>query len=475
MGKYEGFAWLILFLPTVIYYIRRLTHEDTFLERYRPISTYMEVYGGDPSLETLNTLVHLKQESSGSDGNGKLPDRFPFEKSDGGIRIPLVHPAEVVLQGFVSVSGPTWVHDEELGRGYLLFSDGGANRIWRWEVGGGPITIGRTLHMEKSGCRSNATLCSQPTTSSSLQPPPTIGSSGMSVAKVGPEPHLLVVCEQGEKRIVRIETDGARTPLVTHDNDGNRLHAPKSLAFTPFGDFVFTDPLPQDVVVGIENGDGGGVWKVHEAVHVPPIPASQSRAAHFQKANATLELLYSKLRYPSGVALSHDYNFVYVSDADPENLVIVKIPLEEEEEEDSREEEDSHEEDSHEEERECINDDSSTCTPPPPPKGLMDTTTSILFDATSLSASGRAGVMGGLAIDEHGNIWAAGPGGVLIVSPTGDLLGCVPTGMEVVTDVAFGADGYLYLTTHTKLLRMKVQVKGVVVPNLVTKKNNKKI
>ncbi len=28
------------------------------------------------------------------------------------------------------------------------------NRIWRWEVGGGPITIGRSLHIERNGCRS---------------------------------------------------------------------------------------------------------------------------------------------------------------------------------------------------------------------------------------------------------------------------------------------------------------------------------
>lgn len=33
------------------------------------------------------------------------------------------------------------------------------NRIYRWEEGGGLFTIGKSVYLEPSGCRTNETLC----------------------------------------------------------------------------------------------------------------------------------------------------------------------------------------------------------------------------------------------------------------------------------------------------------------------------
>lgn len=42
---------------------------------------------------------------------------------------------------------------------FLLWSDVKKNRIYRWEEGGGLFTIGKSVYLEPSGCRSNETLC----------------------------------------------------------------------------------------------------------------------------------------------------------------------------------------------------------------------------------------------------------------------------------------------------------------------------
>lgn len=212
-------------------------------------------------------------------------------------------PSPPVSRPYLShLTSTTWVHDPELGRGYLLINDvGRSGRIWRWEVGGGPISIGRTLHMERSGCRSGlwlekdddvigrdtnrtmARLLSCPEnlkgdsassqsvhhnnmaqSKSSQSLPLLLGSASIAVEpSSGDGKKNLAVAEWGERRIVRVEEGtGARTPLVTlvpkedeeenhHDNNDNteqyrrrkwrRLYRPNHLTYTPTGDLLFSD------------------------------------------------------------------------------------------------------------------------------------------------------------------------------------------------------------------------------------------
>ncbi|KAL3771451.1 hypothetical protein ACHAW5_000106 [Stephanodiscus triporus] len=213
---------------------------------------------------------------------------------------------------FSFLSSTAWVHDPDLGRGYLLLSDvGRSGRIWRWEVGGGPIAIGRSLHMERSGCRSGlwvdgtddhdhdydydddddddddddekkkkkttngtcpenlfsggglgsmttttttTTRSSSSTSSSSSSPPRMLGSASVAVepdrdADRASAGRNLIVAEWGERRIVRVEGEtGARTPLVT------------SVPRLRRGDDEDDDDEDCDVgVVEGGGGEGGGV------------------------------------------------------------------------------------------------------------------------------------------------------------------------------------------------------------------------
>jgi gluconolactonase len=69
----------------------------------------------------------------------------------------------------------------------------------------------------------------------------------------------------------------------------------------------------------------------------------------------------------------------------------------------------------------------------------------------------------GMKCDTLGNLWTTGPGGVLVFSPAGELLGRlkVPGGT---TNVAFGEkDGRtLFVTAGDKVFSVRTKMEGIV-------------
>ena len=83
----------------------------------------------------------------------------------------------------------------------------------------------------------------------------------------------------------------------------------------------------------------------------------------------------------------------------------------------------------------------------------------MLFDATKMVGS-RRGLPDGLKIDTDGNLFATGPGGVLVLTPEGKHLGTIMTG-QATSNVAFGDDGRtLYMTADDYLMRVRLKAKG---------------
>ncbi len=74
---------------------------------------------------------------------------------------------------------------------------------------------------------------------------------------------------------------------------------------------------------------------------------------------------------------------------------------------------------------------------------------------------GVRGAPDGLALDAHGRVYLAGPGGVWVLDPNGGRLGVIAT-PETPTACAFGdQDGRtLYITTRTSLYRVRLTVAG---------------
>ena len=74
------------------------------------------------------------------------------------------------------------------------------------------------------------------------------------------------------------------------------------------------------------------------------------------------------------------------------------------------------------------------------------------------------GVPDGLKVDVHGNVFATGPGGVLVYAPDGTLLGRILTGVPT-ANVAFGEDGAtLFITANHRVLRMRTMTSGMPLP-----------
>ena len=67
-------------------------------------------------------------------------------------------------------------------------------------------------------------------------------------------------------------------------------------------------------------------------------------------------------------------------------------------------------------------------------------------------------------MDVKGNVFATGPGGVLIYSSDGILLGRILTGVPT-ANVAFGEDGAtLFITANHRVLRLVTRTRGVPLP-----------
>lgn len=83
----------------------------------------------------------------------------------------------------------------------------------------------------------------------------------------------------------------------------------------------------------------------------------------------------------------------------------------------------------------------------------------VFFDASNSDESGGAD---GLKVDDRGNLWATGPGGVWVFAPDGRHLGTIRPD-EVPANVAWGDDGRtLYITARTGLYRVRTLVSGPI-------------
>jgi gluconolactonase len=85
----------------------------------------------------------------------------------------------------------------------------------------------------------------------------------------------------------------------------------------------------------------------------------------------------------------------------------------------------------------------------------------VFFDATNMVEKGLPGLPDGLKTDVKGNLFATGPGGVLVISPSGKLLGRIDT-TQPTANCAWGDDGStLYITANMLLCRIKTKTKGI--------------
>jgi gluconolactonase len=223
------------------------------------------------------------------------------------------------------------------------------------------------------------------------------GSNGLALDPQG----RLVLCEHGNRRIARLNEDGSRTTLADR-YDGKRLNSPNDIVFHSSGAAFFTDPP-----YGLEGLDGS------------PAKELMHNGIYRLDVDGTVTLLNADQTRPNGIGLSPDERTLYVANSDdPPRRLWMAYP---------------------------VLDDLT----------LGDGT--VFFDANALNGTG---LPDGLTLDRNGNIFATGPGGVLVLSPEGSHLGTIAPA-ERPANAAWGDDGStLYMTAHSSLYRIKLISSG---------------
>lgn len=227
------------------------------------------------------------------------------------------------------------------------------------------------------------------------------GSNGLTLDLQG----RLVSCEHGDRRVSLLEWDGGKKTLAD-TYAGKRFNSPNDVVVKNDGNIYFTDPpygLPRQADDPRREQPHFGVYRI--------------------APTGTVTLLTAEMTRPNGLAFSPDEKTLYVAQSDSEAAIWKAFPVN--------------------------------------PDGTLGKSR-IFFDATPMAKSGKMkGLPDGLKIDRDGNLWATGPGGVLIFAPDGKLLGRIDTG-EATANCAFGGpDGSdLYITADMYLCRVRTTTRG---------------
>ena len=285
---------------------------------------------------------------------------------------------EKLAEGFLWVEGPVWMPKEK----QLAFSAVRENVAYRWRDG-----VGAKPLVSPSG------LTSTNTGYDGREP----GSNGLTIDLQG----RLVLCQQGDRCVARLNPDGKTFTTLAGRYDGKRFNSPNDLCFDRKGNLYFTDPPYGVGPSTVREMDYCGVFRV--------------------TPDGKVTLLTKELDRPNGIALSPDQRTLYVANSTRQRPVIMAYELKED--------------------------------------GTLGTGR-VFFDASPLYRSGFRGVPDGLRVDQHGNLWANGPGGILIISAAGKHLGTLSPG-TMTANCAFGDDGStLYIAADSCLCRVKTKTKG---------------
>ena len=227
------------------------------------------------------------------------------------------------------------------------------------------------------------------------------GSNGLTLDGEG----RLLACEHGDRRVSRLEQGGGKVTLAD-SYQGKRLNSPNDLVLRAGGDLYFTDPaygLPRRYEDTRRDLPFCGVYLLRPDLREP-------------------ELLVDSMRMPNGVALDPEERFLYVTQSDPQSPCVTRYP---------------------------IRDDSTL--------GVGE----VVADFTDRVPE-APGLPDGIKVDDSGNIFTTGPGGVWVLGDAGERLGRIRTGLRV-ANLCWGGDGStLYLCSDQYLCRLRTRTRGKI-------------
>jgi len=214
----------------------------------------------------------------------------------------------------------------------------------------------------------------------------------------------LVMADHGNRQIARLNEAKFTKTTLADRYQGKRLNSPNDLVYRSNGDLYFTDPP-----YGLKglNADSTKELKHNGVYRLTP--------------SGQLTLLTQELSFPNGLAFSPDEKTLYVANSDATKAIWMAYNVQ--------------------------------------PDGTLGAGR-VFFDATPWVTEGKKGLPDGMKVDRSGNLFASGPGGIVVFSPAGKHLGTIATGQPT-ANCAFGGDGAtLYMTANDRLLRVRLRTKG---------------
>lgn len=211
----------------------------------------------------------------------------------------------------------------------------------------------------------------------------------------------LTIDQHGNRRVIRLENNGSAT-VVADRYEGKRLNSPNDLVYKSDDTLYFTDPP-------------FGLPKFYDDPR-KELPVS----GVFSVKNGNLRLVSKDLLGPNGIAFSPDEKYLYVGNWDPKKKIIMRYEV--------------------------------------AADGSLKNG-SVFFDMTN--AEGEDAI-DGVKVDQQGNLYVSGPGGLWILSPEGKHLGTIKPPMHPHNFAWGDEDGKtLYLCARSGLYRIRLNIPGV--------------
>jgi gluconolactonase len=247
---------------------------------------------------------------------------------------------------------------------------------------------------------------SSPDLGGTVRPDGQGGSNGLLLSLDG----KLLVADHGNRAVVEVDLARRTGRALATRYRGKRFNSPNDLTISRVrwpGALFFTDPP-----YGLQGQDES------------PLKELDANGVYRLDPDGAVTLLDASLERPNGVVLSPDERTLYVANSQPERSVWVAFDLD--------------------------------------AAGGVAAGPRLFHSAQERADRGEQGNPDGMAIDVDGNLFATGPGGVLVIDPGGRLLGVIQTGSAIANCAFGGADGsVLYLTSHRFLARVQTTTRGI--------------
>ena len=217
----------------------------------------------------------------------------------------------------------------------------------------------------------------------------------------------LLICEHSTSSLIRVEADGSRTVLASHWQ-GKELNSPNDVVVTADGSIVFTDPpygrWPGFGVEREQELDFQGVYRV--------------------APDGELSLLADDFQKPNGLCFSPDEKTLWINDTDGGHI-----------------------------RRFSVGSDGSL------------TGGNVIYQMEGFSL--ETGIPDGQKLDDAGNLWVSGPGGLHVVTGHGQLLGRILT-PENVGNQAWGGEDWktLFICTSSTVHTLRTTIAGHRTPTM---------